>query len=139
MMVLVDTSVWSLFLRRQSRHLSPEQARAKQELAELITEGLAQIIGPIRQELLSGIREEAQYRALRERLRAFSDVSLTTEDYEQAAEACNHCRARGISGSAVDFLICASAMRRSWPVFATARNFRSYARLIPLRLYVSRF
>src|ERR671934_117427 len=75
MMVLVDTSVWSLFLRRQSRHLSPEQARAKQELAELITEGLAQIIGPIRQELLSGIREEAQYRASRHPGRTLTNSS----------------------------------------------------------------
>ncbi len=138
MNVLVDTPVWSVFLRRQEKQLSPEQARIKAELVELVREGLVQIMGPIRQELLSGIREEVRYRTLRDRLRAFDDVTLMTEDYEEAARASNHCRARGISGSPIDFLICAVAIRRSWRVFTTDRDFSRYARHLPLRLHVPR-
>jgi predicted nucleic acid-binding protein len=138
MNVLVDTPVWSVFLRRQTRQFHPEQAKIRAELVELIREGLVQIIGPIRQELLSGIREEAQYRSLRDRLRAFDDVPLLTADFEEAARASNDCRAKGISGSPIDFLICAAANRRSWRVFTTDRDFSHYARHIPLRLHQPR-
>jgi len=138
MKVLVDTPVWSIFLRRQGKQLSPEQAKIKAELGELIQEGLVHIIGPIRQELLSGIREEVQYRTLRDRLRAFDDVLLMTADFEEAARASNYCRGRGISGSATDFLICAAANRRSWRVFTTDRDFSRYARHLALRLHTPR-
>ena len=71
MKVLIDTSVWSLALRRRR----PEREVAiRTELARLIAEFEVAIIGPIRQELLSGIREEKQYLALQENLRAFPDV-----------------------------------------------------------------
>ena len=60
-MILVDTSVWSLALRRAATQLSEGQVQIKRELAELIREGRAQLIGPVRQELLSGIRGDAQY------------------------------------------------------------------------------
>jgi len=59
MNVLVDTSVWSLALRRRE---VDEESEIVRELRELIVEGSAVIIGPIRQELLSGIRIE--YRLL---------------------------------------------------------------------------
>jgi len=52
--VLVDTSVWSLALRRKARR---DHAMVD-ELAELIREGRVMMMGPIRQELLSGIKEE---------------------------------------------------------------------------------
>lgn len=135
MMVLVDTSVWSLALRRRFADLSPEQERLRQGLSELIREGRARLLGPIRQELLSGIREESQYRRLRDHLRAFDDVTLRTEDYERAAALSNHCRARGVSGSAIDFLICAAAIRLQWPVLTTDSDFRVYARHIPIKLF----
>ena len=73
MTVLVDTSVWSLALRRRSRSLSAEEELVRGELAELIREGRAQMIGPMRQEVLSGIRSRSQYERLRQDLRAFED------------------------------------------------------------------
>jgi hypothetical protein len=66
MMVLVDTPVWSLALRRRPKHLSGSQPGLANALAELIREGRAQMVGPIRQELLSGIREEAQFKKIRD-------------------------------------------------------------------------
>ena len=54
MMVLVDTPVWSLALRRRPEHLSRSQQVLASALAELIREGRVQMVGPIRQELLSG-------------------------------------------------------------------------------------
>src|SRR4029079_19490475 len=101
--VLVDTSVWSLALRRPAAHGSRETA----ELVELVREGRVAMIGAIRQEILSGIRASEQYRKLRDRLRAFGDVELDEADYEEAATCFNRCRARGLQGSNTDFLICA--------------------------------
>jgi hypothetical protein len=138
MMVLVDTSVWSVALRRQAGQLTAGERAVREELAELIREGRARLIGPVRQELLSGIRTEAQYQRLRQHLRAFPDPQLAVEDYEEAAQANNRCRAQGAPGSAIDFLICAIAMRRNWPIFTTDRDFVNYARVLPVSLYSAR-
>ncbi len=113
MTVLVDRSVWSIALRKRSRSLRAEEELVRDELAELIQEGRAHMIGPVRQEVLSGIRSRSQYERLRQDLRAFEDPRLGVEDYEEAALASNHCRAAGVSGSAVDLLICAVALRRN--------------------------
>ena len=133
MMVLVDTPVWSLALRRRPEHLGAQERQLTQVLAELICEGRAQIVGPIRQELLSGIREEAQFRKLRDYLQAFQEHPLEMADYEEAAHMNNRCRARGITGSAVDFLICAAAHRRGWTILTTDRDFQNYASVLTLR------
>ncbi len=138
MNVLVDTSVWCLVLRRRQRQLSAAQAQIRDEVAELIREGRAQLIGPVRQELLSGIRSADQFERLRADLRAFAEPVLTTEDYEEGARACNRCRARGVAGSAIDFLICAVALRRHWHVFSADQDFTRYARHLPLRLHQPR-
>jgi predicted nucleic acid-binding protein len=135
MMVLVDTPVWSLALRRRPEQLSGSQQGVASVLAELIREGRAQIAGPIRQELLSGIREEAQFKRIRDYLRAFPEPSLEAADYENAARMSNHCRSRGIAGSPIDFLICAAADRRGWVILTTDRDFQNYASVLPLRLH----
>jgi predicted nucleic acid-binding protein len=134
MTVLVDTPVWSLALRRRPEHLSESQQGLVNVLAELIREGRAQMLGPVRQELLSGIRQETQYKRIRDYLRAFREPSLEAEDYEDAARMSNQCRSGGIDGSSVDFLICAAAHRRGWAIFTTDRDFQNYASVLPLRL-----
>jgi predicted nucleic acid-binding protein len=135
MMVLVDTSVWSLALRRRPEDLSNQEQQLTESLSELIREGRVQMLGPIRQELLSGIREETQFRKLRDHLRAFPEHPLDAADYEEAAHMNNHCRTKRIAGSAVDFLICAAAHRRGWAILTTDQDFQNYASVLPLRLY----
>jgi hypothetical protein len=135
MNVLVDTPVWSLALRRKPADLNPLERRLIEALAELVREGRVQLVGPVRQELLSGIREEAQFRRLRDYLRAFPEQVLAAEDYEEAAQMNKRCRNRGVAGSAVDFLICAAAQRRGWSILTTDRDFQNYAAVLPLRLY----
>ncbi len=93
------------------------------------------LVGPIRQELLSGVREGAVFNRLRERLRDFDDEPLTTEDFEVAAQAHNACRKAGVAGSAMDFLICAVAQQRQIAVFTTDKDFERYASVLPIRLY----
>lgn len=134
MNVLVDTSVWSLALRRAKR----VDAAGPKELAKLIREARVVMIGPIRQELLSGIKARSQFELLRDHLRAFSDLRLESADYEQAAEAFNRCRERGIQGSNTDFLICAVALRRELAVYTTDKAFSQYAKVLELQLHEAR-
>jgi len=134
MMVVVDTSVWSIALRRRREQLSSSEAKLATTLAELIREGRVELLGLIRQELLSGIRDETQFRKLLNSLRAFPDPIVEIADYEEAARVSNLCRSRGIAGSAIDFLICAVAHRREWAIFTSDHDFHKYASAIPLHL-----
>jgi predicted nucleic acid-binding protein len=111
---------------------------APRELAELIGEGRVVLMGPVRQELLSGIKVKAQYELLRDHLRSFPDLELESADYEEAAAAFNRCRERGIQGSNTDFLICATAMRRKLAIYTMDGDFRQYAKVLKLELYESR-
>ena len=134
MNVVVDTSVWSLALRRAKR----VDDTTPKELAELIREGRVIMLGPVRQELLSGIKVKAQFELLREHLRSFPDVQLEAADYEEAAAAFNQCRERGIQGSNTDFLICAAALRRELSIYTKDSDFAHYARVLKLALHESR-
>jgi len=135
---LIDTSVLSLALRRKPQDLSAAERSVVAELSEVIQEGRARIIGPVRQELLSGIKNLAQYEKLRLTLRAFPDEPIDTRDYESAAKAGNDCRSKGIGVSAVDILICAVTLARQWSIFTMDPDFRNYARVLPIKLHSTR-
>ena len=138
MITLVDTSVWSLALRRKPEDLNAVERKIVAELTEIIQEGLVRVIGPVRQELLSGIRSAVQYEKLRITLRAFPDEMIDTTDFERAAKAGNECRAKGIMVSTVDMLICAVALARGWSIFTTDPDFTNYAKVLPINLHISR-
>jgi len=135
MMVLVDTSVWSLALQRRSQDLNRQERMLVEELADLVRDGRACMIGLIRQDLLSGIKTEVQFEKLRATLSAFPDEVVDTGDYEAAAKASNVCRARGIAESVVDMLICAVADRRGMAIFTADPDFAHYARELNLKLH----
>jgi predicted nucleic acid-binding protein len=132
--VLVDTSVWSLALRRRAASASAETT----ELIELVREGRVVIIGPIRQEILSGIRIAEQYKKLRDRLRAFSDIPLDALDYEEAATCFNRCRAKGLQGSNTDFLMCAVSLRRDLAILTADNDFVGFSRVLDFDLHEPR-
>lgn len=132
MKVLVDTPIWSLALRRSKRS---ENAPTTSELVSLVEDGRVALIGPVRQELLSGIKERAQFDRLREYLHAFPDTEITSDDYEEAASFFNRCRAQGLQGSNTDFLICAIAARNEFSIFTTDQDFTHFAAVLPIRLH----
>jgi len=134
-MVLVDTPVWSLALRRRAVNLNPSERRLSQNLDALVRQRRVQMLGAIRQEVLSGIREEAQFRKIRDYLRGFPDVDQDLGDYEEAAHMSNQCRRSGIAGSPVDMLICAVALHRGWEIFSTDQDFIQYSRVLPLQMF----
>jgi len=129
--VLVDTCIWSQSLRRNIYKSNPVVI----ELIELIKEVRVQMIGPIRQELLSGIRSATQYENLKNHLSAFPDLMLKTQDYEKAAEYYNLARKNGIQGSNTDFLICSISNRYNMPIFTVDNDFELFKNILPIELY----
>ena len=131
MKVLVDTSVWSRVLRRSSGNDVDLQRR----LADVIVAHRAQIIGPIRQELLSGIKDAKQFDALSTHLSAFPDHPVVSDDFVTAAKFFNICRSHGVQGSNTDFLICAVSVRGKMSIFTKDDDFSLFARHLPITLY----
>ncbi|MBA4388042.1 MAG: PIN domain nuclease [Verrucomicrobia bacterium] len=131
MRVLADTSVWSAALQ----HEKAVDTRVVDRLGALVSGHQVEIIGPIRQELLSGIRTQLQFEKLQGLLAAFPDLAIGAEDYVTAAKFFNLCRAKGIQGSNTDYLICAVAVRNNLAVFATDGDLALFARHIPIVLY----
>ena len=130
MKILVDTCVWSLALRHNSG-----EADHIAELQSLILDNRVQMIGPVRQELLCGIRKEAQFQTLEKSLRSFPDLAITTADYVLAAKFYNLCRSKGVQGSNTDFLICALAIQHKSPIYTTDQDFTHFAKFLPITLH----
>ena len=131
MKVIVDTSVWSLALRRDK----DESPSSVQELRHLIHDHRVQMMGPIRQEILSGIRSKSQFKKLWKHLESFPDLPIFTEDYVAAAQFFNHCRSKGIQGSNTDFLICAAAVRNKCSIYTTDKDFQMFSKYIQIVLH----
>jgi predicted nucleic acid-binding protein len=121
--LLVDTSVWSLALRRKNiASLSPDEQKLRAKLVQAIQDGRVAMLGLLRQELLSGIKEKAQFETVRAALNPYLDEPITTADHEYAAQVYNQCRDQGVEAGTVDILICAVALRRGWEVFSSDRS-----------------
>jgi predicted nucleic acid-binding protein len=136
--VLVDTTIWSLALRRRPDQLSPSDLDLVSEWQDLAVNDQAVLTGIIRQEVLSGIREETVFASIQELLADFRCLEILPGDFDQAARFFNICRAGGVTGTAVDMLICATAYRHNLPIFTTDGDFPLYAPHLPIRLHVPR-
>lgn len=130
MKVIVDSSIWSLILRRRKR----QQTTTSNKILKLIDEGRTVILGPIRQEILSGIKDRKQFKLLKEYLKAFPDLLLETKDYELAAEFFNLCKGKGIQGSNTDFLICAVAVNNDFSIYTSDKDFTLFKKYLPIKL-----
>lgn len=137
MKILIDTSVWSIALRHSIEMDGSKEIR--EQLYVLIDDSRVAMIGPIRQELLSGIKSESQFNHLKKHLEPFRDTDLETEDYILAAKFFNHCRSAGIQGSHIDFLICAVSSRRKFPLFTTDKDFLNYKEQIDYPLFAESY
>jgi len=128
MRVIVDTSAWSLVLRRRS----PSHDHAA-EIERLVRRGRLQMLGLIRQELLTGIHTSERFNALRDELAEFPDLPLTSREHEDAARWSNKCRSHGVQSNVVDMLICAVALRHDMSIYTLDQDFDSYQRILKFK------
>ncbi|HHE38067.1 MAG TPA: PIN domain-containing protein [Candidatus Cloacimonetes bacterium] len=135
MKVLVDTSVWSLALRRKEENMNEVEKEILNELVELIKETRVVMVGPVRQEILSGIKSQNQFKKLKSKLSAFSDLPINSEDYEKAAEFYNTLMSKGVQGSFIDFLLCAVSYNNDFSIFTTDYDFINFAEHIEIKIH----
>lgn len=130
MKVIVDTCVWSSVLRKQ-----PLKSSSKDKLLEqLIETDQVIMLGPIRQELLSGIKDDKKFDDLKSKLIWYDDFEIKTVDYELAASLFNKLKSKGIQGSNIDFLICAVALNNNLSIYTYDQDFFRFSGVIPIKL-----
>ncbi|MEO8528535.1 MAG: PIN domain-containing protein [Pseudolysinimonas sp.] len=131
MTVLVDTSVWSLALRRD-----PPDVPELHELRRVLAGGdLVATTGLIIQELLQGLVTATSREGIRERMSRMSQISVELDDHTAAAEAFVRCRERGIQLGTVDALIATLCTRRGHTLLTTDRDFTLAAPHLGLRVW----
>ena len=131
MKVLVDTSAWSLALRRQPGQIH----RAASSLKILIEQGQdICITGCILQEVLQGFRKDAQLRRAMKLLEHVPLLPLQRSDHVAAARLRRRCASRGITGTTIDCQTAAAAIEHDCILLTADRDFEQIARISPLRL-----
>jgi predicted nucleic acid-binding protein len=119
--LLVDTSVWSRFLRR--RKTNEMDLYVVRLQTYLNNQDCIHLIGLILQELLDGVKERNQFDLLRDYLSPFPLIELARDDFIEASQLRNRCRSRGVQASPTDFLICAACIRRNYPLLTADKDF----------------
>jgi predicted nucleic acid-binding protein len=132
-MILVDTTIWSKAYRRKK--ISDENQAIVKELYDILDMEEEILIGPVRQELLSGISNKNVFADLMIKLNGFNNYEVQLTDHDLAAEYYNICLSNGIQGSQTDFLICAIAHRFNLEIFTEDNDFNNYKKYLPIKLY----
>ena len=132
-MILVDTTVWSKAFRRKK--IAFEEQRTIQELWNILDKEEEILVGPVRQELLSGISNKDVFDDLRVKLNGFNNYEVQLADHDLAAEYFNICLINGIQGSQTDYLICAVAYRYDLEIFTEDNDFMQYREYLPIKLH----
>ena len=132
MKILIDTPIWSKFVRKRNYDKNREII---EKLTEIILNKQEVIIGPVRQELLSGMSNNENFLKLKQKMEAFKNEPIEDSDYERAADFSNICRQHGIQGSATDFLECAVSVRKNYKIFTEDNDFILYKQHLPIQLF----
>ena len=131
MKVVVDTSIWSLALRRSKETQNPEA----QILYNLIQqEEHIFLIGIIIQELLQGVKIVRNFKKLKNDLDAFPLIETKREHYIKAAELKNHLIGKGIQSSTIDVLIASVCIANDCLLFTSDKDFTHIAKHSKLKL-----
>lgn len=131
MNLFVDTSVWSLALRRDA----PATTTEVSQLAEALTGG-AQVFttGLVLQELLQGFAEPRNRRAIVERFTALPFLVPDRRDHIDAADLRNRCRREGLQVGTIDALLAQLCLRHDLVMLSSDGDFAAIAEVLPLRL-----
>jgi predicted nucleic acid-binding protein len=96
--------------------------------------GEAVLIGPVRQELLSGVRSTTQFTMLQNELDGFTLLPLAVGTYDLAATFFNACRSKGVTPGDVDMTVRAAAVEDRVVILTRDSDFERYAKMIPIRI-----
>jgi len=119
--LVVDTSVWSLILRRPK--IEHDNPFVKAFRGHLTAEDGLFLIGNILQELLDGLRSQNPFQRLIHFLEPFPLLALSRATYVEAARLRTHCRGKGIQAGPVDFLIACACIEHGFPLLTADQDF----------------
>jgi len=125
MAVLVDTSVWSLALRRSP----PSGAREVTLLRSYLERGNVIVTtGLILQELLQGFQGPTARKKIIKSFSMLPVLAPALDDHIEAAGLRNHCRRKGVQVGTIDALIARLCIRHELPLLTTDRDFETMSR-----------
>jgi predicted nucleic acid-binding protein len=129
---LVDTSVWSLALRRDGDVAGPEADHLKDALlgSEVVT-----TTGLVLQELLQGFSGPKASAQIIERFAALPLLQPDREDHINAAGLRNRCRQAGVQIGTIDALLAQLCIRNDLTLLTTDKDFTHVAKHCPLRVW----
>jgi hypothetical protein len=129
--LFVDTSVWSLALRRDA----PATTTEVSQLAEALAGG-AQVFttGLVLQELLQGVAGPRNRRAIIERFTALPFLVPDRRDHIDAADLRTRCRREGLQIGTIDALLAQLCLRHDLVMLSSDGDFAAIAEVHPLRL-----
>lgn len=132
MTLLVDTSVWSLALRRDATSSGPEVQQLRDALLGadvVVTTGL------VLQELLQGFSGPKASAQIIERFAALPLLQPDREDHISAAELRNTCRRGGLQVGTIDALLAQLCIRHELTLLSTDEDFKLASRHCALRVW----
>ncbi len=132
MAFFVDTTVWSLALRRDVVVDVPEVRMLKEALTEggqIVTTGL------VLQELLQGFTGPKAKADIIDRFAAIPLIAPDRADHIAAATLRNTCRRAGVQVGTVDAILAQLCIRHKLSLLSTDNDFRNMARHIELKVW----
>jgi predicted nucleic acid-binding protein len=129
--VLVDTSVWSLALRRDSPPPLPEV----NELRRALEAGAVYSTGLILQELLQGFPKASARREIVKHFAALPLLVPDRDDHVEAADLRNACRRKGIQIGTIDALLAELCIRHKLTMLTTDKDFHNLATVASLSVW----
>ena len=131
MNLFVDTSVWSLALRRSP----PARAPEIDLLASCLERGdLVATTGLVLQELLQGFRGPRARKHIVEKFSLLPAITPELDDHVEAAALRNRCRRKGLQVGTIDAILAQLCIRHELVMLTTDRDFAAMARYCRLSL-----
>jgi len=129
--IFVDTSVWSLALRRDAPPDLPEV----NELRRSLDTGTVYCTGLVLQELLQGFSKPKAHRQIISRFSALPLLVPDRDDHVHAAELRNRCRRKGVQAGTIDALLAQLCVRYELTMLTTDKDFRNMASIASLSVW----
>ena len=131
MNVFVDTSVWSLAFRRDTRPDLPKI----HELRRSLDAGTVYCTGLVLQELLQGFSKPKAHKQIIERFAALPLLVPDRDDHIHAADIRNSCRRKGIQAGTIDALLAQLCVCHRLTMLTTDKDFQNIGLVIPLSVW----
>jgi predicted nucleic acid-binding protein len=134
-LIVVDTSVWSLAFRRRNwpNGVTPGVVKLLQKLTK--EKQQVAVPGIVLQELLSGVKDPAQWERIKELMDGYPLILATKEQSIEASNISNVCRRAGVAAATIDCLIAAQCIMLNGVLLTLDDDFKRISGCCGLRLY----